>query len=814
MIEALAQDLRYAFRALAKRPLALVIPILSLGIGIGANTAIFSVLNRLLLSPPEAVPNAQRMVEVGRARDGRGFDSFSYPDFLAIREEAEPLEALAGFDMRMFTISRGEVGERAFGMLVSANYFQVLGIQAALGRTFLPEEDQGYDEHPVVVLSHALWAGRLGGDPDILGSTIFVNRRPYTVVGITPEGFRGHINLGSVDLYVPMMQYPSLSEGSNMFESRGSSWFQVIGLLKPGRTVEEADAALATVMARLAEEFPDTNARRSAGAQPYGSLPAVVRGPAALFLWTLMALVGLILLITCANVAGIFLARASNRRKEIAIRLAMGSGRTRLLRHLITESLLVFVLGGAVGFLLATWGLSALSAWEVPAPMPLDLDLSPNAGVVAFSVLLTLGSGVLFGLLPARQALAVDLLSGLKDEGVGRGSSGGRLRRGFVSTQVAASLVLLTASSLLLRSLQEAGKIERGFEAEGAYLTFLDLSTEGFSSDEVTVFQEQLLRYLDAQPWAESATLALDLPLDLGSHGTTVEPEGWEGGEGQDRVGVGFNSVSPEYFSTLRIPLLEGRLFQDQDRDGSEMVAVVSQTFARTVWPGESPIGRRMSWGGDDDVRLTIVGVVEDVQNQMLTEDPRPFVYRPLTQYRRSDTHLVVRASLPEAQVGQEIHGALRTLDSNLSLAPVISLSRYTAMGILPQRIAGSLSTTLGILALILSGMGIYGVMAFSVTQRTRELGVRAALGADPRRVVGFVARWALRLALPGVVAGAILSVAVGMLLRSILLGVSPGDPLALFLVVLGVSAMIFLGTLVPARRASRIDPAEALRSD
>ncbi len=813
-MDQLRQDLSFALRALARKPLFLLVPVLSLALGIGANAAIFSGVNRLLLKPPEGIPNAGRMVEVGRARDGEGFDSFSYPDFLDLREGADPLEELAGFDMRMLTLSRGEAGERVFGMLVSANYFRTLGIQAAHGRTFLPEEDQGFDEHPVVVLSHALWSGRMGRDPDVLGATVFVNRQPYTVVGITPEGFRGHINMGNVDLYLPIMQHPSINEGRNNFDARNASWFQVLGLLGPGTSVEEADAAVATVMARLAEEYPDTNARRSAGVRAYGALPAAIRGPAGLFLGTLMAFVGLILLITCANVAGIFLARASARQKEISIRLALGSGRGRILRHFLTESLIVFFLGGAAGLLLAHWGLAAVSAMEIPAPFPVEIDLSPDGWVVAFSLVLTLGTGVIFGLIPARQAVAGGLLAGLKAEGVGRGSSGGRLRRGFVSAQVAASLTLLVASGLLLRALQEAGEMERGFEAEGAHLTFLELTNEGLSREEVEVFQGEVVRYFQEQPWVEEAALAIDLPLDLGSHGTGIRPEGWESPEGRESLGVGVNSVTPEYFSALRIPLVEGRFLAAGDLRDSEQVAVVSRTFARQVWPGESPLGRRFRWGTNDGTWVTIVGVVGDVKNQMLTDEPEPFVYRPLTQYRNSDTHLVVRSRLPTSQVGGEIHRGLRALDPNLSLAPVIELDRYTAVGILPQKIAGLLSTSLGILALLLSGMGVYGVMAFSVSRRTRELGIRAALGADPATVLRLVLAGAVRLAFPGILVGAILAAGVGLLLRNLLLGVSPVDPVALVAVALVVSAMVLAGTVVPARRAARVDPAEALRYD
>jgi predicted permease len=814
MLDQLIQDFRFAIRSLRKRPLFLLIPVLSLSIGIGSNTAIFSVLNRFLLAPPEGIPNADRMVEVGRGRDGRGFDSFAYPDFLDLRREAEPLQELAAYEMQMLTVSRGEAGERVFGMLVSANYFDVLGVRPTMGRSFLPEEDVGPDEHPVVVLGHGLWESRMGGDPEIVGSTVLVNRQPYTVVGVAPEGFRGHIALGSVDLYVPIMQHPALNEGADWFRARDASWFQILGLLRPGATREEADAAVSTVFRRLAEEYPETNAHRTAAVRAYGALPAAIRGPAGIFLAVLMAFVGLILFITCANVAGIFLARATSRTKETAIRLSMGSSRGRLLRHFLSESMLIFLLGGVGGVLLAFWGLGVLASAEIPAPVPLQLESAPDVTVLVFAVALTLGTGILFGLLPARQAVNLDILQALKEEGARRGSSEGRLRRSFVAVQVGASLVLLVAAGLLGRALQHAGEIEKGFTAEGAYLTFLDLSAEGVEGEERGVFQEEILDYFAAQPWVEDVTLAIDLPLDLGSHGTGALPEGWEASEDRPYLGIDFNAVSPGYFSTLRIPVLAGRPLDERDRSGAEPVAVVSRTFAEEVWPGEPAVGRRILWGTQGDDWVTVVGVVENIHNQLLTDDLKPYVYRPLAQYPRSEIHLVVRTPLEEARVVREVHRGLRTIDANLSLSPVIRLDHYTAVGTLPQRIAGVLAMTLGLLALLLSGMGVYGVMAFTVHRRTRELGIRAALGAEPGRVLRTILAGGMRLALPGLILGVVLAILAARLLRGLLLGVSPLDPWALGGVALAILGMVLGGTLVPALRAARVDPAEALRYD
>ncbi len=813
MFDSIRQDLRFAIRSLRKRPLFFLIPVLSLAIGIGANTAIFSAVNRLLLRGVDGIPNASRMVDLGGGRDGA--NSLSYPDFLELRSQADPFQEIAGTDFRILTLSQGDAGERVFGLLVSANFFEVLGVRAARGRTFLPEEDEGPDEHPVTVLSHGFWMNYLGGDPDVVGSTVYVSRQPYTVVGVTPEDFRGHMALGTPDLYVPLMQSPSLNEGRDFFDRRNTSWFQAIGLLRPEASVREADAAVKTVYQRLAEEYPASNENRTATVKSYGALPSVIRGPAGLFLGTLMAFVGLLLLITCANVAGMFLARATARRKEIAIRLSIGAARGQLIRQLLTESLLVFSVGGVAGVLMAHWGLAAISSIDVPAPYPITLELSPDWAVLLFAGAVTLITGLVFGLLPARQALDLDLVGTLKDEGGRPRSAEGRLRRGFVAAQVASSVVLLVAASLLLRALQQAGKVETGFDAEGSYLTFLDLKTEGLSEEEGTVFQDEVLDYFSSQPWVEAVALSIDLPLDMSSNSSSVVPFGWEA-RGDDRayLSAGYNFISPDYFTTLRIPVLEGRGFSPQDRVGSEQVAVVSRAFVERVWPGGVVLGQQVHWGGRDDEAVTVVGVVEDVQSQLLTDALVPFIYRPMAQSYGAENNLVVRTLSDPGQITRGIQEGLRRLDPNISLSPVIELKSYNDMGILPQRIAGTLATSLGCLALLLSGMGIYGVMAYSVSRRTRETGIRIALGAEPGRVLRAVLMGAFRLVLPGLLAGVLLAVGVGLLLRSLLLGVSPADPLALVGVSLAVVGMVVAGTVVPARRASRIDPAEALRYD
>jgi predicted permease len=460
------------------------------------------------------------------------------------------------------------------------------------------------------------------------------------------------------------------------------------------------------------------------------------------------------------------------------------------------------------------WGLKAAAILEIPGPIPLRLEPSVDPRVLIFLTLLTLSAGLLFGFLPARQMVRVDLQSILKGEGGRKGSPQGRLWRGFVSAQVGGCLVLLMAAGLLLRALQRAGEIERGFLAHGAYVTGLDLETEGLEPPEGGLFQQDVLDYFGQQSWVDGVALAIDLPLDRREFGMGVEPEGWEGVQGQTELYADLNTVSRGYFATLGIPILAGRNFQLEDREGAERVGLVNRAFAERVWPGQSAVGRRILWTDGPDFWITVVGVVGDTHNQGLTDPPMPMLYRSLTQVRRLDTHLVVRTGLSDSEAARLIHAGLRSLDPRLSLSPVLPLARYTAAGIFPQRVGGFISTTLGLLAVLLSAMGLYGVMANTVHQRVREMGIRMAVGADPGIVLALVLRGALRLALPGLGAGVLLAGGVAVFLRSFLLGVSPVDPVALLGVALAISGMVLAGTLIPAMRAGRVDPVEALRTE
>ncbi len=792
---------------------------ISLAVGIGANTAIFSVVNAVLLRPLPGIEHAERAVDIGRShvRYG-GHDSFAWPDFRDVREGVPALEEVAAYRFEPMSLSRGDAGEVVMGAFVTPSYFPALGVDAALGRLLAPSEETGPGQHPVAVLGHDFWVERLGADPGVVGSTLRLNRQPYTVVGVTGEGFRGHMIGVGLDVYVPIVQFPSMTRREERFEERGSVWFQVLGLRTAGASLETLNAQLADLGRRLGEAHPETNETRTFRAVALGPVPGGGRGPTTAFLGVLMALVGIILLVTCANVAGMFLARALAREKEIAVRLALGSGRRRLVRQLLTESSVIFLMGGAAGVALAWWGVQALPLDGIPLPVELELDLTPDGRVLLFSTAATLGTALLFGLLPALGATRLDLVPSLKD-GAGAGRGRGRLlRAGFVTAQVGLSLVLLVGAGLFLRSLQQAGRLSSGFDPSDTYMTLVDLDIEGYGPEEGRLLQAEILERLRSVPGARGAALAIDLPLDLSNNGTSVWPVDLpearipaEGG-----VGVEFNVVTEGYFEALSIPVLEGRAFLPSDREGSEPVAVVSRTFREQVLGGASPVGRRIRVGAEDAPPALIVGVVEDTHNNAVFDTPGPFVYTSLRQDYRGSFQVLLDAPGGAASAAPALRTAVLEVEPALALTSVVSVERWTSLGLLPHRFAAAVTTTLGALALFLAALGIYGVLASSVARSRREIGVRMALGAGGGRVVWLLVRRMMALALPGLVVGAALAAVLARLLQSqgFLIGLDAADPWVLGGVAALLAAVVAAATWVPARRAASVEPSRALRAE
>ena len=809
----LIKDLRSALRGYARQPGFVAIAVLSVAIGIGANAALFSLVNAILLRPIPGVEGPESVVELNVTTSARGFSGFTYPDFLELREAETPIEYLAGWNIEPMSMNVGGAGARVVAMYVSATYFDVLGVRAAQGRMFLPQEDEGFGQHPVVVVGHRFWRDELGGNPDVLGSTLELNRDSYTIVGVAPAEFRGHVPFVSLDLWVPMVQDERLAGVEGRGVSRNTSWMEVIGRLRDGATIEQADAAAKQVYRRLESEYPEMNKGLGARVDSFGPIPAEGRVGVGAVVGVLTTLVGLILMIICANVAGMMLARSATREREIAIRLALGSSRLRLVRQLVLEAMLLFALGGGAGILLAYWGMGAISVANLPIPVQLDLDFAPDSGVLMVSVLLTVATGVVFGLIPALRATRPQLVPALKaSEAGGRRTS--RLYRASVAGQVAISMLLLVVAGLFLRALGEIGTADPGFEAAGAYVTSVDLALEGLQDQSSgMLLLDQVVEEILSTPGLLGVALATGLPLDQSITRSSAVPEEWAA-EQDARVRTFLSRVSEGFFEVMQTPLLQGRTFLRSDDSDAPPVVIVNRAFADSAWAGENPVGRRLKFGSSESPGPwhTVVGVVGNAREEWLSIEPEPIVYRSLRQQFSPFVRIVARADGEISSVAPALRQAVLRADPHLSLTPVVSMADLNSLDTLPQRMASAVTLGLGGLALFLAGIGVYGVLAFAVTQQTREIGLRMALGADRSRVLRDIQLRAFRMALPGMILGVLLAVPLGASVQAVLYGVSPVDPVAFGGVLVVLICVVSLAAFTPARRASRVDPMQALR--
>ena len=810
------QDVRLALRGLVKEPAFSLVAILSVAVGIGATTGAVSLANTLLIRPLPGITGHDRVVEVGRTRDGGGFDTFSYPDYEDLQALGDPLESVAAWHFQEMSLSGSDEGERVFGMAVSASYFDVLGARPVQGRGFLPGEDVGAGEHPLVVISHGFWTGRLGSDPRAVGSTLHLNRTAFTVVGITAPGFKGHVAGYPAAFWIPVTQGGRVLSTPAVLEQRGSSWLQVLGRLSPGATVPQTRAAVHTLFVRLAEAYPETNARRGAGVMALGPLPGGGRGFVAGFITMLTALVVLILLAACANVAGMLMARAAATESVTAIRVALGAGRARIVGNHLIQTLLLFGAGGALGTVAAYRAVDSVDLSSLPVPIPVELDFAPDPWILLAGASLTLVTALVFAMAPAVQSTRVPPMAALgRRLGSGRPGRVGRVRKFFVGAQVSVAVLILVSAGLFLRSLRAAAATDPGFRSEGVAVTTLDLSLEGVENDESGIaLQGQLLDHLASTPGIRSAALASDLPLDLGRSGTGVIPEGADPASPDASVGVDFNLVSPGYFETLGIELLQGRRFDSRDGSASPPVLIVSRHFAESVLPGEPVLGAQFRFGRRDAPLATIVGVVENAKNTQISEADEPMVYAPLSQNYSARVHVLARFDSGRDDGPGALGTAIRAFDSRLSQTPALHLGAYTSIGTLPQRLAGGISTSLGVIGLLLASMGIYGIVAYGVSRRRKEIGLRMALGAGGPRVRREVVQWGMRLVIPGTLAALPLAGLLGLAIRGFLIDIGPMDPWAFASALLLVAAVAGIAALIPAVRASRVDPNVALQSE
>jgi predicted permease len=815
-------DFRYALRRLIRARGFTLAAALTIALGVGANTAIFSIVNAVLLRPPAAVTEPERLVGVFTSDySGPPYGTSSVPDILDMgAQSADVFAGVAGFSPRPAALGSNDNLERAAVEVVTDNYFQVMGLQPVLGRTFGAEQRvKGGD--PVVVISSALWRRRFGSDPAIIGKTLRMNAREFTIIGVAPNGFTGSIRGLVNDVWLPASLGAYVGMGDGFYDGRGDRSAFVYARLKPGVTIEQAQTRMQVVARQLHAAYPDAwtdvskqGRRITLLPERETRIPPQVRGPALGFIALLMTTVALVLLVCCANVAGLLLARAAGRLKEVGIRISLGASRAAIIRQMLIEAVLLAALGGVVGTVVTIWALRALMTLGAPAlvPVPISLDLQPDFRVLWFTLGVTLITGVVFGLAPALRASRADVVSALKVDAPAVRLGGRRLslQGALVVGQVTLSTLLLVGALLFIRTLRAAATIDPGFRVDN----MLMLSINPRPGEEGRVDPEQVaLGVRDrvaALPGVTNVSWANSVPLGLAASRRTVQLDGYRPREGED-MAFHYSVVGPRYFETMQIPLVRGRGFTDDDKPGAPRVVVVNEAFAKKFWGDANPIGKNLL-RGDNGEKIEVVGLARDGKYVSISESPRPYVFYPQLQMPDGVT-LLVRTSGEPMRMLAAVRREVQTVAPDWMMERPTTLDAQIGASLLPQRIAAGLLGAFGVVALLLAAVGLYGVVAFAVAQRTREIGIRVALGAQSGEVLGLMLRQGMKLAALGLLIGLPLAAGSGKLLSSFLLGAGAADPFVFVVAALALGAVTAIASYIPARRASRVDPMVALRS-
>jgi putative ABC transport system permease protein len=776
------------------------------------------VASALLFRPLPGLQDPARLVDIGRTQDGRGFDTTSYPNYRDVRERTKTLSEVYAYriEPQPMSLAGAHEAERVYGTSVSGNYFTVLGTRAQYGRLFTDQDDVP-GRNQVTVISNDLWRRYFGGDPSLVGRTVTITGQPYAVIGIAPPGFQGTTLLRS-DLWLPLSTHPRGHGEIDMFTGRQVVWLVMGGRLKPGVTIGQANAELRTIGETLTREHPQENEGKGLAVAASSVIPGRI-GMVSGFLAILMAIVSLVLLIACVNLAGMLLARAAARRREIAIRLAIGAGRIRLVRQLLTETVVLFGAGCGAGLVLSSWLTALLMAVLPQLPLPVGIDMVVDWRVVSFAVGLSFISAILCGLAPSLHASRPELVPSLKIEGLDSGGARLPLRSVFVVGQIALSLLLMIAASLFLRALTHAVNMQPGFDQTNVDTVTVDFSLAGYTEAQGRQFADDLLTRTRALPGVRAATLSVDLPLDGGRMGfgdlrlpgapRDAAPHR------RDAAPIDWNIVTPGFFTTLGVHLVRGRDFTATDTASAPHVAIVNQTLARQFFGDADALERQLEMDTPDAPKptpLTIVGIAADAQFVSLGETASPYIYVPLAQLYHPRVSLLVKSAA--GSMSPQIRALLRDMNPKLPPVDAMPLSEVTAIGLVPQRLAASVSGTLGIVGLLLAAIGIYGVTSYSVSRRSKEIGIRMALGADRSKVLSLVLRQGLLLAGIGIAIGLAAGALAAQLLQSLLYGISTLDPLAFASAVLLFMAVALGANYIPARRATRIDPMIALRTE
>jgi putative ABC transport system permease protein len=815
-------DLRYGARTFIKAPGFTLIAVLSIALGIAANTSIFTMVNALLFKPMP-VPNPEQLVALYTTEPNSRYpDQFSYPDYRDYRDNNDVFSDLfLHYGTPVSMKNSGDKAELIWGELVSGNYFSGLGVTPAEGRLLSPDDDKTA-ARPVAVLSHEFWRRRFGSKPDIVGKELRLNGNDFTVIGIARQGYSGTRFGGFIpDVWMPITMHRQIVANSEgWLESRGSQSFNVNGRLKPGVTIDQATATMNGYAQQLAAAYPQTNANISVGMVPGGTKtqPAItLLGYIPIVASLMMGIAGLVLLIACANVANLLLARASGRRREIAIRLALGAGRRRLVRQLLTESVSLSVLGGAFGLLLAQW-FNELIPMANPqldfATIDFGYDLALDRRVLGFTLLVSALTGIIFGLLPALQASRTDLVTTLKGEAPSLTSGMRRLslRNLLVVSQVALSLILLISAGLLVRSTHNVQNMNPGFESKQILLASVDLSVQGYQEAKGRSFYKQIVERIKTLPGVEAASIAGPLPLDAYGNGARLTIEGAIPQYENERLSVSYSTVGHDYFQAMNTPIVEGRSFSEHDTQNSPRVVVVNETMARRFWPNESPLGKRLRLGDERNPFLEVVGVARDGKYFLLGEPPTEYLFIPHSQNYVGRMTLIARTSVAPETVAEAIRQEVANIDDDLPVYGVRTMPMFLDRMLSGPKSLAALAAIFGLVALLMAAVGLYGVMSYTVAQRTHEVGIRMALGARANDVLRLVLKEGLILTCVGIVIGLLMSALLSRLVESFLYGISPIDAVTFITIPIGLALVALLASYVPARRATRVDPMIALR--
>ena len=812
-METFWRNLQYSLRTLRKRPGFTLTVVITLALGIGANATIFTWIKAVLLEPLPGIEQPERLVEVWGATRNNSALSLSYLDYLDYRDRNVVFSGLAAHQVQPLNLGRGGKPERVWGAVVSGNYFNVLGVKALIGRTFLPEEDRTPNSHPVAVIGYGLWQRDFGADPKVIGRTITLNEHDFTIIGVTPKEFGSPFAGIALDAWTPVMMKDYVALPHFSLTDRGSRWLMVMGRLKPGVTVVQAQANIAAIARQLERTYRQTNDQMGAAVYLLSQSPFSLKRSMQSALAVLMAAVAIVLLIACANIANLLLARAASRRKEIAVRLALGSTRWRMLGQMLTESFVLASCGAAVGLTLAFWTARSLPAFLPPYGIQVSFDTRPDVVVLAFTLGLTVITTVLFGLAPALQASKPDLVAALKDNAaaLGQGQRKFPLQHALVISQMALSTVALISAGLFVRSLREAYEADPGFDPHRVLLASFDPFLSGHDDNHGREFYRRLIERVRTLPGVQSVTLARRLPLTLsGIAFANVVIDGYTPAKDED-MHLNYETVGPDYFRTMRIPLVQGRDFDERDNEHARGVVIINETMARHYWTGGDALGRRIKL---DKSWLQIVGIAKDVKNRTLNEALQPFLYVPFLQDYRSNMILVARTVIEPKTMFHAVRAETAALDPKIPMFDAKTFEEHIGLSLFLQRMAATILSIFGLLALSLTAVGVYGVMAYAVGQRTRELGIRISIGASRSDVLKLILGQGLTLSVVGLIGGLVTALVVTRFSAHLLYGVSSADPVTFTVIALLLLGVAVVSGYFPARRATRIDPVVALRME